>query len=104
MHNRKTRKSRNADAGVSLACSGSLVFMRKLLVDALTTVNLLQSSPARHTIGRRNVRADNNGLAMKKILIGVMLVVLSSLALAHSGGTDSVGCHMDYRTGIWHCH
>ncbi|MCG5263359.1 MULTISPECIES: YHYH domain-containing protein [Burkholderiaceae] len=23
---------------------------------------------------------------------------------AHSGGTDSQGCHMDHKTGIRHCH
>ncbi|WP_227461464.1 YHYH domain-containing protein [Cupriavidus pauculus] len=23
---------------------------------------------------------------------------------AHSGGTDSQGCHIDHKTGIRHCH
>jgi len=24
--------------------------------------------------------------------------------ITHSGGTDSMGCHTDSRTGYWHCH
>jgi hypothetical protein len=43
---------------------------------------------------------------MKKMVLG--LVVLASLisvnAVAHSGGTDTNGCHMDHKTGSWHCH
>jgi hypothetical protein len=38
-----------------------------------------------------------------KILI-VLTALLSSLAFAHSGGTDSNGCHKDHKTGGWHCH
>lgn len=37
------------------------------------------------------------------------LVLLASLGLAvtlfaHSGGTDSAGCHTDHKTGVYHCH
>lgn len=40
---------------------------------------------------------------MKKILAIAMLLA-SGLALAHSGGTDSNGCHRDTKTGSSHCH
>lgn len=40
---------------------------------------------------------------MKKI-IAIALLLASGLALAHSGGTDSVGCHTNHKTGLWHCH
>jgi len=25
-------------------------------------------------------------------------------AFAHSGGTDANGCHMNHKTGVYHCH
>lgn len=40
---------------------------------------------------------------MKAIVIAALLTI-SSLALAHSGGTDKNGCHTDHRTGTYHCH
>lgn len=40
---------------------------------------------------------------MKK-LIAVLFVIASSVVLAHSGGTDKAGCHMDHSTGVYHCH
>jgi hypothetical protein len=40
---------------------------------------------------------------MKKIIAAAMLMA-SGLAFAHSGGTDSKGCHTDHRTGVYHCH
>ena len=41
-----------------------------------------------------------------RILIGIALsaIVLSGQALAHSGGTDASGCHLNHKTGIYHCH
>lgn len=41
-----------------------------------------------------------------KALIGIAVAVMlgTSLAVAHSGGTDASGCHMDHKTGIYHCH
>lgn len=46
---------------------------------------------------------------MKKLLI--MLLVSLSMAMsfsaqvfAHSGGTDSNGCHTNRKTGDYHCH
>lgn len=40
---------------------------------------------------------------MKKILI-LLVLGISTSALAHSGGTDSSGCHHDHKRGSYHCH
>lgn len=40
---------------------------------------------------------------MKKIIV-LALMLASGLALAHSGGTDSKGCHRNHKTGDYHCH
>lgn len=40
---------------------------------------------------------------MKKLL-AIALLLVSGLALAHSGGTDSNGCHRDTKAGTSHCH
>lgn len=31
-------------------------------------------------------------------------LAVSGQALAHSGGTDAAGCHMNHKTGVYHCH
>jgi len=41
---------------------------------------------------------------MKAFFVAIVLVVLSSVSFAHSGGTDSSGCHNDRKTGGYHCH
>lgn len=42
---------------------------------------------------------------MKKTLfILVIASFISSLALAHSGGTNVEGCHNDTKRGTYHCH
>jgi hypothetical protein len=43
---------------------------------------------------------------MKKILAFIALAAMigSTLAFAHSGRTDSAGCHHETRTGTYHCH
>jgi hypothetical protein len=41
---------------------------------------------------------------MKKLLSVLAVIVISTTAFAHSGGTDSRGCHVDHRTGVYHCH
>ena len=42
---------------------------------------------------------------MKKILLILLFASsLLTLSFAHSGGTDSRGCHTDHKTGIYHCH
>ncbi|WP_318439975.1 YHYH domain-containing protein [Photobacterium leiognathi] len=42
---------------------------------------------------------------MKKIIL-ILLVTFGivSSALAHSGRTDSKGCHTNSKTGVYHCH
>ena len=35
---------------------------------------------------------------------GVALMAVSGMALAHSGRTNSEGCHNDRRNGTYHCH
>lgn len=40
---------------------------------------------------------------MKAIVLTLSLLA-STAAMAHSGGTDSQGCHVDSRTGLRHCH
>lgn len=39
---------------------------------------------------------------MFKILL--LALFMSAIAIAHSGGTNSQGCHVDSRTGVMHCH
>ncbi|MGL5336953.1 MAG: YHYH domain-containing protein [Enterovibrio sp.] len=42
---------------------------------------------------------------MKKILIiFVAYFGLIGTAFAHSGGTNSQGCHTNHKTGGYHCH
>lgn len=41
---------------------------------------------------------------MKKIILTLALAVIASTAYAHSGGTDSQGCHVEKKTGTRHCH
>lgn len=44
---------------------------------------------------------------MRKIIAIIIAATLAASALtayAHSGRTDSQGCHVDSRTGIRHCH
>ncbi|MEI8698150.1 YHYH domain-containing protein [Mesorhizobium sp. ISC15] len=41
------------------------------------------------------------------ILAALAALILSSFAAdayAHSGGTDSNGCHKNHKTGDYHCH
>lgn len=42
---------------------------------------------------------------MRKYLFLVLVGCgFASIAFAHSGGTDSNGCHKDHSTGEYHCH
>ncbi len=43
---------------------------------------------------------------MKKVIsiLFVAVCAFSSTAFAHSGGTDSNGCHNNTKTGGYHCH
>ena len=39
---------------------------------------------------------------MKKIILVLVMGLVS--AYAHSGGTNSAGCHTNHKTGEYHCH
>jgi hypothetical protein len=39
-----------------------------------------------------------------KTIIAIAVLLASGLAMAHSGGTDKDGCHMDRKAGTRHCH
>ncbi|MES2888953.1 MAG: YHYH domain-containing protein [Pseudomonadota bacterium] len=39
-----------------------------------------------------------------KLLIACLITLATTLAVAHSGGTNSNGCHNETRTGGYHCH
>jgi len=41
-----------------------------------------------------------------KRYIAALLISLFSIgtAVAHSGGTNSQGCHNDHKNGTYHCH
>ncbi|WP_155399336.1 YHYH domain-containing protein [Vibrio campbellii] len=42
---------------------------------------------------------------MKNVIAIISLALAFSLpVMAHSGGTDSNGCHTDHSTGTRHCH
>lgn len=44
---------------------------------------------------------------MKKKIIAVLVLMFgmaSGSVIAHSGGTDTYGCHMNHKTGVYHCH
>ncbi|KZK81291.1 hypothetical protein PsAD13_04241 [Pseudovibrio sp. Ad13] len=46
---------------------------------------------------------------MRKVLAGVFLAMFAvslgaGVAAAHSGGTNSDGCHNDRKRGTYHCH
>lgn len=41
---------------------------------------------------------------MKKLVLAAVVALFASAAFAHSGGTDSKGCHKDHSNGTYHCH
>lgn len=41
---------------------------------------------------------------MRLLIITAVLALTSTAAVAHSGGTDSNGCHKNHQTGEYHCH
>ena len=42
---------------------------------------------------------------MKKFLaLALVSLGFTVAAFAHSGGTNSAGCHTDHKTGYYHCH
>lgn len=45
-----------------------------------------------------------NRTARIQLLIAAISTIAASTALAHSGGTNSAGCHNDHKNGGYHCH
>ncbi|HBO1303760.1 YHYH domain-containing protein [Pseudomonas aeruginosa] len=44
---------------------------------------------------------------MKKLsaaLVVAVIALVSTITFAHSGGTDSKGCHINHSNGVYHCH
>lgn len=43
---------------------------------------------------------------MKKLIyiITIILAISASMSFAHSGRTNSDGCHNDRKSGTYHCH
>lgn len=39
-----------------------------------------------------------------RFVLGLCLLVWSSVAAAHGGGLDANGCHTNRKTGDYHCH
>ena len=39
-----------------------------------------------------------------KTILAIAIFLTAGFAQAHSGGTDSAGCHNDRKTGGYHCH
>ncbi|AOG22716.1 YHYH domain-containing protein [Acidovorax sp. RAC01] len=39
-----------------------------------------------------------------KTIIAIAIILAAGFAQAHSGGTNSSGCHRDHTTGGYHCH
>jgi len=39
-----------------------------------------------------------------KTIIAIAILLAVGFAQAHSGGTDSQGCHRDHKLGGYHCH
>jgi len=43
-------------------------------------------------------------MKLSAILIAALLSITSVAVFAHSGGTDSKGCHRNHKTNDYHCH
>jgi hypothetical protein len=39
-----------------------------------------------------------------KTIFAIAIILVAGFANAHSGGTNSSGCHNDRTTGGYHCH
>lgn len=62
-------------------------------------------SRSSHSWNSSGDRSYCNGVTMKKFFIVLIIFsLLPGVSLAHSGGTDSSGCHTNHSTGQYHCH
>ncbi len=41
---------------------------------------------------------------MKKVVFILLGLGFLAVLFAHSGGTNSAGCHTNHKTGKYHCH
>jgi len=41
---------------------------------------------------------------MKKAILALLFALAAAAVYAHGGGTDRFGCHLDHKTGVYHCH
>lgn len=37
-------------------------------------------------------------------IVTLALISISGSAFAHGGGTNAEGCHLNHKTGVYHCH
>ena len=44
------------------------------------------------------------GLRCERFVIFGSMAIMCTAALAHGGGQDRYGCHLNKATGIYHCH
>jgi hypothetical protein len=54
--------------------------------------------------GYKNMSMEQALMKLSAILIAALLSITSVAAFAHSGGTDSKGCHRNHKTNDYHCH
>lgn len=75
-------------------------------IGAMGKTPLLQSVKSRYKSESVPVRFMGYpwGTSMKKLIVLVLTTLLAGIAFAHSGGTDSNGCHHNHKTGGYHCH
>lgn len=51
------------------------------------------------------LRSDSMEGLMRTLVISIaILSAFTAVAFAHSGGTDASGCHLNHKTGVYHCH
>lgn len=39
-----------------------------------------------------------------RMIAAALLVLAAGSVYAHGGGTDAMGCHLNHKTGVYHCH
>ncbi|TQK09901.1 hypothetical protein FB598_2896 [Herbaspirillum sp. SJZ106] len=62
----------------------------------------MQTSPYKYYNNRKSTWEKI--MKFKYRCLALSLLLVSALSFAHSGGTDSQGCHVDHKTGVRHCH
>ncbi|WP_421706092.1 YHYH domain-containing protein [Acinetobacter portensis] len=41
---------------------------------------------------------------MQKIILFIVVTIITNVVFAHSGRTNSEGCHNNHKNGTYHCH